>query len=87
MSVHYDATDDNSESFLFINSVKQYKFNTDKNKIVARKLNLGSISENSGLHYSHTMNDNIYSFSVDYKLPTIDKIQNIHKYLMKKHSI
>ena len=85
--MHYDATDDNSESFLFINIVKQYKFKADKNKIVARKLNLGSISDNSVLHYSHTMNGNIYSFSVDYELPTIDKIQKIHKYLMKKHNI
>ena len=87
LSVHYDATDDNSESFLFINGVKQYKFEAAKNKIVARKLNLGSISDNSVLHYSHTMNGNIYSFSGDYELPTIDKIQKIHKYLMKKHNI
>ena len=59
LSVHYDATDDNSESFLFINSVKQFKFKADQNKIVARKFNLGSISDNSVLHYSHTMNGNI----------------------------
>ena len=56
-------------------------------KIVARKLNLGTISDNSVLYYSHTMNDNIYSFFVDYELPTIDKIQKIHKYLIKKHNI
>ena len=86
-SVHYDTTDDNSESFLVANGVQQYKFKADKNEIVARKLNLGSTSENSVLHYSHTMNGNIYSFSVDYELPTIDKIQKIHKYLMKKHNI
>ena len=37
LSVHYDATtDDNSESFLFVNGVQQYKFKADKNKIVAR---------------------------------------------------
>ena len=74
MSVHYNATDDNSESFLFINSVKQYKFKADKNKIVARKLNLGNISDNSILHYSHTMNGNIYTFALDYKAAAIDKI-------------
>ena len=50
LSVHYDATDDNSESFLFINGVQQYKFKADKNEIVARKLNLVSISDNSVLH-------------------------------------
>ena len=87
LSVHYDATDDNSESFLFLNGVQQYKFKADKNEIVARILNLGSISDNSVLHYSHTMNGNIYSFALDYELPTIDKIQIIHKYLMKKHNI
>ena len=87
LSVHYDATNDNSESFLFFNGIEQYKFKADKNKIVARKLNLGSISDNSVLHYSHTMNGNIYSFALDYELPTIDKIQKIHKYLMRKPNI
>ena len=75
LSVHYNATDDNSQSFLFINGVEQYKFKADKNEIVARKLNLRSISDNSVLHYSHTMNGNIYSFALDYKLTTTDKIQ------------
>ena len=84
LSVHYDATDDNSERFLFINCIEQYKFKADKNEIVVRKLNLGSISDNSVLYYSHTMNGNIYSFALDYKATTIDKIQKIHKYLMKK---
>ena len=73
--MHYDATDDSSENFLFVNGVQQHKFKADKNKIFARKLNLGSILDNSVLHYSHTMNGNIYSFSVDYELPTIDKLQ------------
>ena len=69
LSVHY-ATDKKSEIFLFINVIEQCKFNADKNEIVARKLNLGSISDNYALHYSHTMDGNIYSFSVDYELPT-----------------
>ena len=85
--MHYDATDDNSESFLFVNGVEQYKFKADKNEIVARKLNLGSISDNSVLHYSHTRNGNIYSFASDYQSATTDKIQKIHKYLLKKHNI
>ena len=62
LSVHYNAADDNSESFLFINAVEQYKVKVDKNEIFARKLNLGSCSVNSVLHCSHTMNGNIYSF-------------------------
>ena len=87
MSVHYDATDDNSESFLFINGVEQYKFKANKNEIVAKKLNLGSISDNSVLHHSHTINSSIYFFSSDYKLATTDKVQTIYKYVMKKHNV
>ena len=83
LSVHCNATDDNSVSFLFINGAEQYKFKTDKNEIVARKLNLGSISDNSVLLYNHTMNGNIYSFALDYELTKTGKIQKIHKYLMK----
>ena len=37
LSVYYDATNDNSESFLFINGIEQYKFKAYKNEIVARK--------------------------------------------------
>ena len=86
--MHHDATDDNTKTFfLFINGFQQYKFKADKNEIVARILNLGSISANFVLHCSHTMDGNIYGFSVDYELPTIDKIQKIDKYLMKKHDI
>ena len=87
LSVHYDATDDNNESFLFINGVQQYKFKADKNEIVTKKLNLGSISDNSVLHYSHTLNGNIYIFALDYESATSDKIQKNHKYLIKKHNI
>ena len=36
LSVHYDATNDNSESFLFINGVEQYKVKASKNEIAAR---------------------------------------------------
>ena len=72
---------------IIVKGVQQYNFKADKNEIVARKLSLGSISNNSVLHYNHTMNRNIYNFALDYELPTIDKIQKIHKYLMQKHNI
>ena len=55
LSIHYDATDDNCERFLFANGLQKYKFKADKYKIVARKLNLGSISVYSVLQYSHTI--------------------------------
>ena len=66
LSVHYDASGDNRKSFLFVNNVQQYEFKVSKNEIIARKSNLGSISNISVLHYSHTLNGNIYHFSVDY---------------------
>ena len=34
-SVHYNATDDNNEKFLFINGVQKYKFKAKKSEIVA----------------------------------------------------
>ena len=30
LSLHYDASDDNSKSYLFVNNVQQYKFKADK---------------------------------------------------------
>ena len=65
----------------------KYKFKASSDEIKARKLYLGSISDNTKYHYSQTLNGNIYHFSVDYELATTGKIQKIHKYLMKKHRI
>ena len=65
LSVHYNATDDDNESFLYVKNVQQYKFKAKKSVIKARILNLRSISHDSVLHYSHTLNGNIYHFSVD----------------------
>ena len=38
LSVHYDATDDNSESFLFVNGVQKCKFKADKNEKCCQKI-------------------------------------------------
>ena len=37
--------------------------------------------------YPTELNGFVYDFSVDYKTVSTDKIQKLHKYLMKKHSI
>ena len=37
LSAHYDASDDNSNSFLFVNNIQQYEFKAKKSEIVARK--------------------------------------------------
>ena len=81
--VHYNATDDNSKNLLLVNNLQQYEFKAKESEIVARKLNLGSISDNSDLHYSQTLTGNIYHFSLDYESATLDRIQKIHKYSMK----
>ena len=33
------------------------------------------------------LNEYVYDFSVDYRAITVDKILDIHKYLMKKYNI
>ena len=55
-------------------------------EIETRKLCLGGFSNDSSLS-DFTAISNFYHFVVDYQLATTDKIQKIHKYLMKKHSI
>ena len=84
LSLHYIVDND---SFLFINNLQQYEFKAKKSEIKARKLYLGSISDNAKSHYSHTLNGNIYHFSVEYEPAITDKIQKNHKYFMKKHNI
>ena len=83
LSLHYNDND----SYLSVNSLQLYKFKASDDEIKASKLNLGSISDNTKYHYSHTLNDNIYHFSVDYQPAKTDKIQKIHKYLMKEYNI
>ena len=55
-------------------------------KLKQEKLCLGGFSNDSSLS-DFTAISKIYHFSVDYQLATTDKIQKIHKYLTKKHSI
>ena len=81
--MHYNG----DYSYLFVNNKQQYKFKTKNTEIKASKLNLGSISDNTKSYYSHTLNGNIYYFSVDYEPATTDKIRKIHKYLKKKQYI
>ena len=82
MSAHYNDDD----SYLFINNIQQYKFKAKDSEIKTRKLCLGGFSNDSYLS-DFTAVSKIYHFSVDYQLATINKIQKIHKYLMKKHNI
>ena len=82
LSVHYNSDD----SYLFVNNIQQYKFKAKDSEIKTRKLCLGRFSNDSSLS-DFTAISKIYHFSADYQLATTDKIQKIHKYLMKKHNI
>ena len=82
LSVHYYGDD----SYSFVNNIQQYKFKAKDSEIKTRALCLGGFSNDSSLS-DFTAISKIYHFSVDYQLATTDKIQKIHKYLTKKHSI
>ena len=82
LSVHYNG----DNSYLFINGIQQYKFKIKNDEIKANTLNLGNISNNDPTN-SLSFICNIYYFSVDYQPATTDKIEKIHKYLMKKNDI
>ena len=82
LSVQYNGDD----SYLFVNNIQQYKFKAKDSEIKTRKLCLGYFSNDSSLS-DFTAINKIYHFSADYQLAAIDKIQKIHKYLLKKHNI
>ena len=71
----------------FVNGIQQHKFKAKDTEINSRKLCLGFFSDDSSLIYFALSNGKIYHFFVDYQPATIDKIQKIHKYLMKKLNI
>ena len=85
MSLHYNG----DNSFLFVNAKKIVKFKAADSVIVPYPLCLGNISKD----FSSTNAQKIgffgyfYDFSVDYKPIVIDKIHDIHAYLMKKNNI
>ena len=80
LSLHYNGDD----SYLFVNSVQQVKFKTANSEILPNPIFLGNISEDP---IPTRLNGFVYDFSFNYKTISTDKIQKIHKYLMKKHNI
>ena len=82
LSLHYNGDD----TYLLVNGVQQYKFKTKDSEVKPNNLCLGNITgQFSASNISKTGFDGyIYYFSADYQAATIDKIQNIHAYLMKK---
>ena len=60
LSLHYNGDD----SYLFVNSVQQAKFNTANSEILSNPICLGNISEDP---IPTGLNGFVYDFSVDYK--------------------
>ena len=85
LSIHYNG----DNGYLFVNGREMIKFKTKHSEIAANPLCLGNISNDfsdskmkkTGLYGS------IYEFSIDHKSTAVNDILDIHKYLIKKHSI
>ena len=86
LSLHYDGSD----SYLFINCVKQFQFKAMDKLNFKNSLLIGSVAGNfeTITEYGKTsLKGDIYDFAVDYEKADLPKIYDIHRYLMKKHSI
>ena len=81
-SLHYNG----ANSYLFVNSTENIKFKAKHSKIVAKSLCLGNISKDwSTDNMKKTWyTGHVYDFSAGYNTVTVDDIQDIHNYLMKK---
>ena len=84
LSLHYNGTN----SYLFVNGTKIYKFKAKDSDIVASPLCLGNISKDQSTDNMKKtgFNGYVYDFSVDYHATDIDDIKDIHKYLMKRNN-
>ena len=85
LSLHYNG----ANSYLFLNGTKIIEFKAKDSEINAISLCLRNISKKffvdnmkKTIFYGY-----VYDFSVDYYAIAVDDILDIHKYLMKKHSI
>ena len=85
LSLYYNG----ANSYLFVNSTKNYKFKTKDSEIVATPLILENISKDwSADNTKKTgFNDYVYDFIVDCDATDVDEIKYFHKYLMKKNNI
>ena len=74
-------------SYLFVNGRQIVKFKAKDSEIVPYPLCLGNISKDFSIANGTGLQGYVYDFSVDYKYIAIDKIHDIHNYLMKKNNI
>ena len=85
LSLHYNG----GNSYSFVNGTGIIKFKAKDSAIVASPLCLGNISKDwSTDNMKKTgLTGYVYDFSVDYNAATVDDIEDIHKYLMKRSDI
>ena len=85
LSLHYNR----ANSYLVVNGIEIYTFNTKDSKIVATRLYLGNILKDWAVDNMKKtgLNGYVYDFSADYNVVTADDILDIHNYLMKKNNI
>ena len=78
-----------SNSFLFVNATKIYRFKAKDSKKKKCPLCLGNISKDfiANNMKKTGLNGYVYEFSVDYNIIDTSNIINTHKYLMEKHDI
>ena len=85
LSLHYNE----SNSFLFVNNTKIYRFKAKDSEIKKYPLCLGNISVDFSANnmIKARLDESLYNFSVDYDIIDTSNIIAIHKYLMNKHDI
>ena len=85
MSLHYSG----ANSYLFVNGAEIYKFKAKDSEILVGPICLGNISKDWSVdNMKRTgFTGYVYDFSIDYDSISVDDIENIHKYLMKKKII
>ena len=86
LSLYYNG----AYSYLFVHDTEIIKFKAKDSEIVAIPLCLGNILEDfsvANMKKKPELYGYVYDFSVDYRAIAVDKILDIHKYLMEKNNI
>ena len=85
LTLHYNG----DNSYLFVNGEQVINFKAKSPELIKYPVCLGGLSKdcNENSRKDTGLYGNVYDFSVDYSAITIDKIVDIHNYLMKKNNI
>ena len=85
LSLHYNG----ANSYLFVNGTETYKFKANDSDIFADPTCLGNISKVWSVDNMKKTGfaGYVFDFSIDYYPISVDNINDIHKYLMKKKNI